>query len=121
MRKLLVLIVGAIGCATEPTSNGSASIVGRVLHATGDPWVATTVEVVCSAGTDTARVTTDSTGSFGVSLVFVGAVRDDQTAPTSCRFAAPSLAAPQAAVTQSILLYRSLQPSQRVTLHEGST
>lgn len=121
MRTLLMLAVAVTACSTEPTSNGSASVVGQVLRATGSPWAATTVEVVCSAGTDTTRTMTDSSGSFGVSLVFAGVLSDDRAASTSCRFAAPALETPQAAVTESIFLYRGLQPTQRVTLREGST
>lgn len=120
-RMLLFLVVLGVGCTTEPTSDGSASINGQALRATGAPWAGTTVEILCSAGSDTTRTSTDSAGAFGTSLDFANTIRGDQTSMTSCRFAAPGLATPQAAVTQTITLYPSLQPMQRVTLREGST
>jgi len=122
LRKLLWLIVIIVGCATEPTSNGTASITGDVLRATGAPWAGVTVQIICSAGKDTTQAITDAAGGFGANLAYPTVIRGDQTTSTSCRFAAPSLAAPQAALTQTITLYPPrLQPEQHVTLHEGTT
>ena len=120
LSRLSLLVVCAVSCTTAPNSDGSASIVGQVLDAAGGPWAGATVEVVCSASADTTRASTDTAGDFGFSLDFPNSIRGDQTTTTSCRFAVPNLTAPRAAVTQSITLYRSLQPTQRVALREGS-
>jgi hypothetical protein len=121
LRRVSFLIVLGVACTTEPTVDGSATIHGEVLHATGAPWPGATVEIACSAGADTTRVSADSSGTFNLSLDFSNAIRGSQSATTSCRFAAPSLAAPEAAVTQTVTLYRSLAPTESVTLREGST
>jgi hypothetical protein len=122
LRKMLLLIACAVGCATEPTSRGTASVSGQVLRADGGPWSGATVQMTFSAGRDTTEVVANADGGFGVSFVFPGVIRDDQTSSTDCRFAVPSLAAPRAAVTRTITLYPPrLQPEQQVTLREGAT
>jgi len=122
VRKSLLVIVCTVGCATEPTSHATASITGQVLHSTGAAWAGASVQIACTTEKDTIQVVADNAGAFGVVLVSRDAIADDQLMSINCRFAVPSIAAPQAAVTQPITFYPPrLQPEQRVTLREGTT
>lgn len=119
MQRFCLLLLCGFGCMTE-TSSGTAAVYGHVSRTTGAPWASATVEILCLATGDTTRAETDSSGAFAVNLDFPGVVRGNQGTSTSCRFAVPSLQAPQAATTRVIGIYASLEPIQTVSLQEGS-
>jgi hypothetical protein len=105
-----------LGSCSEPRVIGTASLLGDVFRADGSRWSSVAIEATCSGGTDTTRLTASPEGSFGIDFQFPS----DQPSTRDCRFAVPSLAAPQAATTKTIWVYPpDLQPVQFITLTEG--
>jgi hypothetical protein len=111
-----ILVTMSLGCSTEPRVIGTASVAGTVFRTDGAPWRDVAVEATCSGTVDTTHLIASGDGTFGVNFVF----SSDHPSTRTCHFAAPSLAAPQAATTQSINVYGpNLQPLQFVALREG--
>jgi len=118
---IAVAAVGpALGCTTEPLTLGTASVGGQVFRTSGVGWGNVSLEVLCAMSPDTTRLMTAADGGFLIGFQFPGSLRGAHTASTTCRFAAPSLRAPAAVVTDTITVYPpNLQPLQLVTLREG--
>ena len=116
-----VAITGSgLACSTEPLTLGTASVAGQVLHASGAPWGAVSLEVLCAISPDTTRVVAAPDGGFLIGFQFPDALRGTRSTSTVCRFAVPNLRAPVALTTDTITVYPpNLQPEQLVTVREG--
>jgi hypothetical protein len=111
-----IVVALLLGCSSEPRVIGTASLLGDVVRADGSRWSNVAVEATCSGATDTTRLTAGAEGTFGIAFQFPS----DHPSTRDCRFAVPSLAAPQAATTKTIWVYPpNLQPVQFVSLTEG--